>query len=275
MHDSTKRFSSRVDNYIKYRPSYPQALIDLLAAECGLSSDSTVADIGSGTGILAELLLQRGYQVLGVEPNAEMRVAGERLLEAYPGFMSFEGTAEETSLPSGSIDLITAGQAFHWFDHERFRAEAVRILKPSGSLALIWNDRRTDTSPFLRAYEQLLITHGTDYEAVNHKQFDDASMTRFFGAGGFRKASFPNNQTFDFEGVKGRLLSSSYAPEAGHPSHQPMLDELQAIFDQHQTHGQVVFEYDTIVYYGSASALAAVIGEADPGLDLLLGSDAE
>lgn len=250
MSDSTKRFSSRVENYIKYRPSYPQALIDLLATECGLGSDSTIADIGSGTGILAELLLKQGYQVIGVEPNAEMRGAGDRLLQAYPRFTSVGGTAEATTIADGSIDLITAGQAFHWFDHDHFRAECARILKPGGWIALIWNDRRTDSSPFLRAYEQLLLAHGTDYTAVNHKQFDDESMKQFFGAGRFQKASFENNQTFDFEGVKGRLLSSSYVPEADHPGHQPMLDELQAIFGHHQTHGQVVFEYDTIVYYG-------------------------
>lgn len=259
MRDATKRFSSRVDNYIKYRPSYPQALIDLLAAECGLSSDATIADIGSGTGILAELLLRRGYQVIGVEPNDEMRSAGDRLLQNYPRFTSVAGTAEATTLNDGSVDLITAGQAFHWFDPARFRAECVRILRPGGWIALIWNDRRLDSSPFLQAYERLLLTHGTDYTAVNHKQFDDESMKRFFGAGRFRKASFENVQTFDFEGVKGRLLSSSYVPEADHPSYQPMLDELQQIFGQHQTHGQVVFEYDTIVYYGPASALAEPI----------------
>lgn len=258
MRDATKRFSSRVDNYIKYRPSYPQALIDLLAAECGLSSDSTIADIGSGTGILAELLLQRGYRVIGVEPNDEMRSAGDRLLQGYPRFTSVAGTAETTSLDDGSVDLITAGQAFHWFDHERFRAECVRMLKPSGFVALIWNDRRLDSSPFLQAYERLLLTHGTDYTAVNHKQFDDESMKRFFGAGRFHKASFENLQTFDFEGLKGRLLSSSYVPEADHPRYQPMLDELQQLFDQHQKRGQVVFEYDTIVYYGQASGLAAL-----------------
>lgn len=258
MRDATKRFSSRVDNYIKYRPSYPQALIDLLAVECGLNSDSTIADIGSGTGILAELLLQRGYGVIGVEPNDEMRSAGDRLLQAYPRFTSVAGTAETTTLGDGSVDLITAGQAFHWFDHERFRAECVRMLKPSGFVALIWNDRRLDSSPFLQAYERLLLTHGTDYTAVNHKQFDDESMKRFFGAGRFRKASFENLQTFDFEGLKGRLLSSSYVPEADHPSYQPMLDELQQLFDQHQKRGQVVFEYDTIVYYGQAPALVAL-----------------
>lgn len=259
MRDATKRFSSRVDNYIKYRPSYPQALLDLLAAECGLSGDSTIADIGSGTGILAELLLQRGYGVIGVEPNHEMRGAGDRLLQGYPRFTSVAGTAEATTLADSSVDLITAGQAFHWFDPERFRAECARILKPGGSVALIWNDRRLDSSPFLQAYERLLLTHGTDYTAVNHKQFDDESMKRFFGDGRFKKASFENFQTFDFEGVEGRLLSSSYVPEADHPSYQPMLDELQQIFGQHQTNGQVVFEYDTIVYYGQASALAELI----------------
>jgi SAM-dependent methyltransferase len=261
MRDPTKRFSSRVENYISYRPSYPQALIDLLAAECGLGSDSTIADLGSGTGILSDLLLRRGYQVIGVEPNDEMRGAAERLLRHHQRFRSVTATAEATTLPDHSVDLITASQAFHWFDQQRFRAECVRILKPGGYVVLIWNDRRTDSSPFLQAYERLLLTHGTDYTAVNHKQLDDRSMIAFFGPGCFQKARFDNQQRFDFAGLRGRLLSSSYVPDVDHPGYQPMLDELRAIFQQHQTDGQVVFEYDTIMYYGQSSALALQIAD--------------
>jgi SAM-dependent methyltransferase len=253
MKDSTTRFSSRVDNYIKYRPSYPQALIDHLAGECRLATGAQIADVGSGTGLLAELLLKRGYHVLGVEPNAEMRGAAERLLVSYPGFVSVTGTAEATTLVDQSVDAVTASQAFHWFDRDRFRAECVRILKPGGYVALIWNDRRIDSSPFLQSYERLLLTYGTDYTSVNHKQIDDQVIAAFFGVGRFQQARFDNQQLFDFAGLQGRLLSSSYAPEAGHPNYQPMIAELRAIFDKYQQGDQVVFEYDTIVYYGQVT----------------------
>jgi ubiquinone/menaquinone biosynthesis C-methylase UbiE len=256
MNNATTRFSSRVDNYVKYRPSYPQAMIEHLAAACRLASGALIADVGSGTGLLAELLLKRGFRVLGVEPNAEMRGAGERLLQEYSHFTSVAGTAEATTLADHSVDAVTAGQAFHWFDRDGFRAECARILKPGGYVALIWNDRRTGSTPFLQAYERLLLAYGTDYTRVNHKQIEDHALAAFFGAAGFQKARFENQQVFDFAGLQGRLLSSSYVPEANHSSYQPMLAELRAIFDTYQRNGQVVFEYDTAVYYGQISASA-------------------
>jgi len=148
---STERFSNRVDNYIKYRPGYPQAVIETLAAECGLTSQSVIADIGSGTGILAEMFLKNGNAVTGVEPNREMREAGERLLSAYPRFTSVDGRAEATGLADASVDFVTAGQSLHWFDLKASRREFRRILKPSGWVAIVWNDRR-DESPFMQAY---------------------------------------------------------------------------------------------------------------------------
>src|SRR5689334_15561560 len=132
MVDPTLRFSNRVDNYSKYRPTYPSAVLDLLAAECGLTSNALIADIGSGTGLLAELFLTNGNRVVGVEPNREMRAAGERLLANAPGFTSVDGTAEATTLAAGSVDFVTAGQAFHWFDRALARVEFARILKPEG-----------------------------------------------------------------------------------------------------------------------------------------------
>ena len=250
MTDPTQRFSSRVTNYVKYRPSYPAAIIDLLAAECGLMPDSIVADIGSGTGLLSELFLKAGQRVWGIEPNREMREAGEQLLRGYDRFVSIAATAEATTLPDHSVDFITAGQAFHWFDRERAGAEFARILKPQGWLVLIWNERRVDSTPFLRAYEQLLRTYSTDYAQVDHKQVDLDVIQVAFPTVAFNTRSFDNRQRFDFAGVQGRLLSSSYAPEAGHPNHAPMLAELASIFDAYQQHGEIVFEYDTRVYYG-------------------------
>lgn len=250
MIDPTRRFSTRVDNYIKYRPSYPSALIELLMQECRLTPASIIADVGSGTGILSELFLKHGNVVYGIEPNLEMRTAGERLLSSYPHFCSVAGTAEATSLPGSSVDFVTAGQAFHWFDKARARAEFYRILRPDGWVMLIWNDRRIGTSPFLEAYEQLLQTYAPDYPAVNHKQVDDAVIGPFFGAGGFKRHVFPNQQLFDYAGLQGRLLSSSYAPEAGHPNHEPMLAALEQIFQAHQVDGHVAFAYDATVYHG-------------------------
>ena len=250
MPNSTQRFSSRVDNYVKYRPSYPPEIVALLAAECGLTPGAQVADIGAGTGLLAELFLKNGNRVFGVEPNREMRAAGERLLADYPRFTSIDGTAEATTLGDQSMDIIMAGQAFHWFDRTKSRAEFARILRPGGWVALVWNERRVDSTPFLQAYEQLLRTYSSEYEMLNHRQIDHATIAAFFEPGTFALHTFANTQIFDFEGVKGRLLSSSYTPEPGQPTYQPMLDELAAIFQHCQVDGTVAFEYGTNVYYG-------------------------
>ena len=253
MIDSTQRFSSRVENYLKYRPGYPSAILDLLREKCGLTRGSILADIGSGTGILTELFLRHGNLVFGVEPNREMREAAERLLGQYSNFTSVSGTAETATLQDRSVDFVTAGQAFHWFDREPARREFLRLLKPGGWTVLIWNERKL-TGPFAKAYELLLKTYGTDYEEVNHKHTDAKVIGPFFGATGYEQVDFPNRQIFDWEGLKGRLLSSSYAPEPGHSQHAPMLEALNSLYSRYQTGGNVVFEYDTLVYYGRLSA---------------------
>jgi SAM-dependent methyltransferase len=250
MLDPTQRFSNRVDNYIKYRPTYPAAIIDLLRAECGLTTDTVIADIGSGTGILTELFLQHGNTVFGVEPNDAMRAAGEHVLQNYQRFTSIAATAEATTLADGSIDMITAGQAFHWFDAGRTRAEWIRILKPGGWVVLIWNVRRTGGTPFLEAYEQLLETYGTDYKLVNVQRDFTVERHAFFGGDTFTQHLFTNQQWFDWDGLRGRLLSSSYTPEAGHANYAPMLQQLRTIFDAYQENGKVTFLYDTEVWCG-------------------------
>jgi SAM-dependent methyltransferase len=193
--------------------------------------------------------LQNGNLVYGVEPNREMREAGERLLRHYPRFRSVDGTAERTTLVEGSIDFVTAGQAFHWFDPDKAKIEFKRILKPSGWVVLVWNKRRGASTPFGNDYENLLKTYGTDYTQVTHKRIDERALREFFDAG-FLYETFENSQSFDFEGLKGRLLSSSYSPEAGHPNYDRMLSELKKIFDKQELNGRVVFQYDTNLYYG-------------------------
>ena len=249
MTDSAQRFTTRVESYVKYRPGYPAELLEVLRQECGLTIDAVVADVGSGTGILSELLLKNGNTVYGVEPNAAMRTAGEHLLQSYRKFKSVDGSAENTTLPAGSMDLITAGQAFHWFDGTAARKEFVRILKPQGVVALVWNDRRLDATPFLRAYEELLLNFGTDYSQIS-ELYGEGPVAEFFAPRKFKVGSFENVQQFDFSGLKGRLLSASYTPEPGHPKFESMLERLQEIFDRYQERGKVAFEYDTKVFYG-------------------------
>jgi SAM-dependent methyltransferase len=195
------------------------------------------------------MLLENGNQVYAVEPNAEMRQAGERILADYPRLISVGGTAEATTLQAESVDLITAAQAAHWFDRDKARREFVRILKPGGRCVLIWNERRTDSTPFLRDYEKLLLRYGTDYQDVRHEN-TTAGIDGFFAPSPCTTRRFEMRQHFDYESVEGRLLSSSYTPSPGHANYEPMLRELRRIFDQHQSGGRVSLEYDTRVFYG-------------------------
>jgi SAM-dependent methyltransferase len=209
-----------------------------------------VADIGSGTGILSTLFLENGNRLFGVEPNAEMRSAGERLLAEYRNFTSISGAAEQTDIAARSVDLIAAGQSFHWFDRPRARVEFRRILKPGGWVVILWNNRLTDATPFLRAYEDLLLRCGVDYAQVDHKNITEDVLRDFFQPGEFQRRLLPNEQVFDFDGLRGRALSSSYVPAAAHPSHAPFMRELQTIFEKHNHNGRVAFAYETQVYYG-------------------------
>jgi SAM-dependent methyltransferase len=245
----TARFSDRVEDYVRYRPGYPPEVLDLLRAECGLRPSHIVADIASGTGMFTRLLLENGNSVFAVEPNTEMREMGIRQLESYNRLVSVAGTAEETTLRSASVDFVTAAQAAHWFDLPRARAEFARILRREGWCVLIWNERRTATTPFLRDYEQLLLTYGTDYKEVRHER-TTAMIHEFFAPALADERVFDLRQRFDYEGTAGRLLSSSYAPLEGHPSHAPMMRELQLIYRAHATDGKVEFEYNTRVYCG-------------------------
>lgn len=249
--DPKQRFSGRVRDYARYRPGYPREVLRLLERSCGLTEDLVVADIGSGTGILSRLFLDNGNRVFGVEPNGEMRSAAERLLSGYERFASVAATAEETTLPESSADFVTAGQSFHWFDTHPARAEFARVLKTGGWAVLVWNSRRKTGTPFLEAYERLLGTFGTDYGEVEHGgRAGPQEIRSFFAPVPVREASFENRQVFDFDGLKGRLLSSSYVPVAGEPGYDGMVRELRRLVRKHERDGTVTLEYDTEVYYG-------------------------
>jgi SAM-dependent methyltransferase len=247
--NATSRFSDRVENYIRYRPGYPAEALNVLRNECRLIPSHTIADIASGTGIWTRALLENGNRVFGVEPNADMRLAGDRLLAEFPKFTSIAGSAEATTLSENSLDFVTSAQAAHWFNRVAARREFVRILKPDGWLVLLWNEREVDTTPFLRDYEQLLLSYGTDYEDVRHERTTD-SVNEFFDPAPYEERVFANRQEFDYAGLEGRLLSSSYAPGPGHSKHDPMLRELRRIFDLRAVDGKVAFNYKTRVYFG-------------------------
>lgn len=247
--DATQRFSARVENYVRYRPGYPPQVIERLRQECGLQPDSIVADIASGTGLFTRLLLENGNRVFAVEPNLEMRQAGEQALSSFCGLISVNGTAEATTLAAQSLDIVTSAQAAHWFDRVRARVEFARILKPRGWCVLLWNERQTDTTPFLRDYERLLLQYSTDYEHVRHERTTE-TIGGFFAPSPHRERVFALTQQFDCLALEGRLLSSSYAPLLGHPNYEAMLSDLRRTFGRHQQNGIVEFIYNTRVFYG-------------------------
>lgn len=222
----------------------------------GLKTEHVIADIGSGTGIFTRMLLENGNRVFAVEPNSEMRLAAGRELSAFgPLFTSIEATAERTTLLDASVDFVTSAQAFHWFDPKHSRREFTRILRPKGYVLLIWNNRKETGSPFFEEYERALARFGVDYETLKHGSAGKRrEIDLFFEPNGREIFHCANAQVFDFEGFKGRCLSSSYAPKPGHPKHDPLMRELRTIFDRHQQDGKVVFEYETEVFYGRLEA---------------------
>jgi len=257
--DSKSRFSSRVADYVRYRPHYPLALIELLRVQCLLSPEHVIADIGSGTGILAELFLKNGNAVFGVEPNQEMRSAGEEYLVGYPRFTSVDASAEVTTLPDSSVDFVTAGQAFHWFDPVGAHREFSRILRPDGWIAIVWNDRNTIATGFAKAYEQLLIHYGTDYHRVKDSYPRPEDIQSFFHHKNFLTRKIPNEQIFDLDGLKGRMRSSSYLPQQDHENFAPMMADLDKLFAEHQHNGRVPMEYSTVAYLGQVDPERASI----------------
>lgn len=250
MSDTVERFSNRVENYIKYRPTYPRQVLELFEAEMGLNPHTIMADIGSGPGISARMFLNNGNTVYCVEPNDAMRAAAEQLIKDFSGFRSVKGTAENTTLPDHSIDIVISAQAFHWFDPEKTRPEFQRILKPGGFAALMWNMRRLEGTPFLVEYEQFLIDNANDYGAVRHDNITDDEIAAFFKQG-YKKATFDNEQVFDFDGLRGRMFSASYMPAEGTERGRRVEKELRVLFDKHAENGKIRVSYDTNVFYSN------------------------
>ncbi len=248
--DPTDRFTSRVADYVRYRPRYPATLLETLRAETGLTQADVIADIGSGTGFSAEMFLANGNAVFGVEPNAAMRAAGEAVLAGYPHFTSITGTSEATTLADASVDYVTAGQALHWFDLPLARAEFARILRPTGWLAFFWNSHREELSPFMAAYEALMLHSSPDYAQVRHDRMTDADLQLLFADGQFSYRTFDHSQTLDCEALIGRTFSSSYAPKAGEARADSLRAALIDLFARFEEEGVIQYDYLTELYFG-------------------------
>ena len=247
---STERFSDRVADYVRYRPDYPTALLGWLHSAQGVTPDWRVADVGAGTGISSKMFLDAGHSVVAVEPNAAMRNAALEWLGSNPKFKALDGRADATTLGDDSMDIVSVAQAFHWFDPAATRREFHRILRPGGLAAIYWNSRRLTSTPFLVGYEALLQTYGTDYTSVAERYADEPRMREWFGEGWRGTAGFDHCQLLDFDALRGRLMSSSYAPKEGHPNHAPMIEALHKLFDARAVDGRISFDYDTRVYVG-------------------------
>jgi SAM-dependent methyltransferase len=250
MRDATQRFSDRVANYVKYRPHYPAAMAGVLAERIGLLPSWRVADIGSGTGISCEPFLEFGCTLVAVEPNREMREAAEAWLGHNPSFHSLDGRAEATGLDPDSVDLVVVGQAFHWFDRTATRLEAFRILRDPKRALLMWNDWHAGGAPFLRDYDALLRARMPERSVSDHRNLGASDFDAFFGPGRWERVELPNKQLLDFEGLKGRLLSASYAPKEGACNYEETMADLAAMFERHAEGGVVEFVYTTLLYFG-------------------------
>ena len=241
----TSRFSDRAGQYSLYRPEYPQAIIPFLEETIGLTPDTRIADVGSGTGIFSKLLLEAGYNVTSVEPNDKMREKAEAALAGYSGYRSVGGTAEETTLADHSVDLVTVAQAFHWFRPAETRREFERILRRPGHVLLVWNIQQSD-NPFLEAYTELKETYSE--KIVHGHRANLERIQEIFDPFRVTTRNFRQSQQLDAEGLKGHLLSFSTVPMAGDARYPEMMRELDRIFAQYNRQGLVDVEYETKTY---------------------------
>ncbi|MDB5028488.1 MAG: Methyltransferase type 11 [Candidatus Eremiobacteraeota bacterium] len=243
----TDRFSQRAGDYVAGRPSYPEAILGVLFDGLGDPADVLVVDLGAGTGISSRLLAEHGARVLAVEPNRAMREAAQ----PHPRVAWVSGTAESTGLEEASADLVTAFQAFHWFDHHKALTEMVRILRPGGRAAVVYNER-DESDPFTAAYGDLVRKYKTD-ETERHRAEGLAAFSEFDGWVATRRREARNEHRLDLDGVLARARSTSYLPKDGPMAHD-MEAEIRALVAQHASNGSVVMVMRTIVVASDVGA---------------------
>ena len=242
-------FSTKVSEYVASRPDYPAALFDEMRALGVLSAHSRIADIGAGTGIFSKGLLVRGYEVVAIEPNAAMRSEAEANLRDHNSYSSVAGTAEATTLPDACIDLVTAAQAFHWFNVEDARAECLRILKPNGNAALIWNDRVL-TDPLHAAMDDVFTKFGGAKRDALLAHEDRTHVSRFFAGAPFHTLRIPHSQQLHRDGLVSLALSRSYMPASVSAAGQEVKREVTTLFDTHASGDLVLVRYETVAMIG-------------------------
>jgi ubiquinone/menaquinone biosynthesis C-methylase UbiE len=252
MENSVQRFTKTVENYQKYRPHYPRAVLNLLVDKCDLQTSSIIADVGAGTGFLSELFVGNGNQVYGVEPNEMMRHKAEENFQGKKNFVSVAGTAEKTTLFESSVDIITVGTAFHWFEPVATKKEFQRILKRGGWVLLVWNVRKM-SAPMIKDYEELILHYCPTYRHSKAEEMENSIMSSFFSPFAMETATFFNAQRLDLEGFRGRLVSASYSLQPTDAKYSAMISALDSIFKKYEKNGSVIFEYDTKLYYGHLS----------------------
>jgi len=246
---SLGKFDGMGKIYSAARPSYPNRLIDFIFS--GYARDEIlIADIGSGTGILTRLLLERGAVVYAVEPNADMKAVAEENLSGYNNFISINGTAEKTGLEDNFIDMITAAQAFHWFDLNEFKKECGRILKKDGNVFLIWNVRGENNDIFI-SYNAAMKKYCPGYSGqAGGMEFNEINKFEIFFGGAYEETIYENDLTYDRDGFIRRALSTSYALKKNDPGYPAFTGELGDIFDRFNENGIIKIPNQTQCYSG-------------------------
>ncbi|WP_263384001.1 class I SAM-dependent methyltransferase [Granulicella arctica] len=249
-----ERFTGRVEEYERYRLRYSLAVLTLLRERCGLRERDVVADVGAGTGMLSELFLENGNAVVAVEPNAAMRVVCERLREKYPRLTVVDASAEVTSLGDASVDFVTAGRAFHWFDPALALPEFRRVLRSRGWLVLVANGRSVGDSEQALEYERILAEEDVDQKDVasRYKMHDVAAA--LFAEGSLIQEQLHGEQRLTLEEFLGQTQSYSSVPLPGDAKYEGMQRALREHFARWQREGVLTIRTTCLLTCGILGA---------------------
>jgi len=249
MVDARSLFNGKASIYSRYRPDYPKDLLKMLEKETGFNRNWIVADIGSGTGIMSRLFLENGNHVYCIEPNDDMRSESIKLTSSFLKCKVLKGTAENTGLDTDSIDIIVAGQSFHWFDPVAAKKEMTRVLKPGGFAALIWNNRSERENSLSKEYDYICSKYSHNYQGTGNSRIESDTFITFFH-NGFKKFETPNYQKLNLDGILGRYFSTSYALQPQDPEYGDAVESLKKLFRKFEKNGYATMEYETQIFLG-------------------------